>query len=199
MPPKRKTAKKTAPKKVSKAKHVKTVKKVIAELKTQGPVVVAPGVMNADAAVVIPATASQPAMVVPAAPSGIPLAPPMASNMQVARAESNFEKMLAGRRSGLSKTGWAEDVKTGRFSNATHDQYKSTHKSADEINALYHPVTHPELAGVSCNPGYYWDTVKQNCEPRKSERRNKYEAICGPGFTYSVTEKKCVKNSQQYN
>ena len=188
MPPKRKTAKKTAPKKVSKAKHVKTVKKVIAELKTQGPVVVAPGIMNADAAVVIPATASQPAMVVPAAPSGIPLAPPMASNMQVARAESNFEKMLAGRRAGLTHR-TAEELLN----------YKSTHKSADEINALYHPVTHPELAGVSCNPGYYWDTVKQNCEPRKSERANKYEAICGPGFTYSAAEKKCVKNSQQYN
>jgi len=173
MPPKRKTAKKTAPKKVSKAKHVKTVKKVIAELKTQGPVVVAPGVMNADAAVVIPATASQPAMVVPAAPSGIPLAPPMASNMQVARAESNFEKMLAGRRAGLT-----------HITENTHKDYK---------------VSHPELAGVSCNPGYYWDTVKQNCEPRKSERQNKYEAICGPGFTYSATEKKCVKNSQQYN
>ena len=184
MPPKRKTGKKTA----SKAKHVRTVKKVIAELQSQGPVVVAPGVLDAAAAVVVPATATQPAMVVPAAPSGIPMAPTMPTNMQIARAESSFEKMLAAKRSGLTHRS-AEEL----------SNYNLTHKSADQINALYHPVTHPELAGVSCNPGYYWDTVKQNCEPRKTERATKYEAICGPGFTYSATEKKCMKNSQQYN
>lgn len=189
MPPKRKTAtKKTTKAKTSKAKHVKTVKKVIAELKTQGPVVVAPGVLEATAAVVVPATASQPAMVVPAAPSGIPLAPPRATNMEIARAETSFEKMLSGRRSGLAYRS-AEEI----------SNYKATHKSADEINALYHPVTHPELAGVSCSPGYYWDSVKQNCESRKTTRPTKYEAICGPGFTYSDSEKKCVKNLQQYN
>lgn len=138
MPPKKTSTKKAPAKKASaKAAHRRTVKKVIANLEQQGPVVVAPGVMSAPAAVVVPATAQQPAMIVPATATGIPTAPTMPTWSQVEKAESSFEKELKAKSSGL------RHVEVG--SKPTWEK--------------------PEWMGGSCNEGYFWDKVKKSCEP----------------------------------
>ena len=186
MPPRKSPAsRKPASRKpaTKKAAHKRTVKKVIADLQSQGPVVVAPGVETAPAAVVVPATSSQPAMVVPATATGIPMAPTMPTNMQVARAQTAFEKSLSGVK--------LKSLSTVPLGPGCMDGYSwdTERKICRKNNFSLTPFA--GTINKNCQMGNVWDEAQQRC----ISAGQKSISQCEPGFYWDGTA--CRDNSMR--